>query len=188
MLCSGMCRAFGKISIRQAAVGNFEEDENKQKFGCCVRTNNRNRDRSAGCIIMFLGVLLTAWVGIGVVASAHKLIGETSPLQAEPGTIREDLAVQTGRNVVHGRRQAAVGNFEEDDNKKKFRCCVCTNNKNRDRSVGCKGVGVVASAHKLIGETSPLQVEPDTIREDLAVQTGRNVVHGSDSPEIASVK
>ncbi|GKE39070.1 nucleoside diphosphate kinase 2, partial [Tanacetum coccineum] len=89
-------------AARQAAVGNFEEDENKQKFGCCVRTNNRNRDRSAGCIIMFLGILLTAWAGIGVVASAHKLIGETSPLQAEPETIREDLAIQTGRNVVHG--------------------------------------------------------------------------------------
>lgn len=30
-------------------------------------------------------------------ASARKLIGSTNPLQAEPGTIRGDLAVQTGR-------------------------------------------------------------------------------------------
>lgn len=30
-------------------------------------------------------------------ASARKLIGATDPLQAEPGTIRGDLAVQTGR-------------------------------------------------------------------------------------------
>ncbi|KAG6474328.1 hypothetical protein ZIOFF_068254 [Zingiber officinale] len=44
-------------------------------------------------------------------------------------------------------------------------------------------VGVVASARKLIGATNPLQAEPGTIRGDLAVQTGRNVVHGSDSPE-----
>ncbi|GKE57483.1 nucleoside diphosphate kinase 2, chloroplastic, partial [Tanacetum coccineum] len=51
-----------------------------------------------------------------------------------------------------------------------------------------EGVGVVTSAHKLIGATSPLQAEPDTIRVDLAVQTERNVVHRSDSPEIASVK
>ncbi|PUZ77340.1 hypothetical protein GQ55_1G363400 [Panicum hallii var. hallii] len=43
-----------------------------------------------------------AWEGDGVVASARKLIGSTNPLQAEPGTIRGDLAVQTGRNVVHG--------------------------------------------------------------------------------------
>lgn len=38
-----------------------------------------------------------AWEGVGVVASARKLIGSTNPLQAEPGTIRGDLAVQTGR-------------------------------------------------------------------------------------------
>ena len=38
-----------------------------------------------------------AWEGVGVVASARKLIGSTDPLNAEPGTIRGDLAVQTGR-------------------------------------------------------------------------------------------
>jgi len=38
-----------------------------------------------------------AWEGVGVVASARKLIGSTDPLKAEPGTIRGDLAVQTGR-------------------------------------------------------------------------------------------
>ncbi|TVT98839.1 hypothetical protein EJB05_55830 [Eragrostis curvula] len=47
-------------------------------------------------------VICMAWEGEGVVASARKLIGATNPLQAEPGTIRGDLAVQTGRNVVHG--------------------------------------------------------------------------------------
>nr|CAB3450874.1 unnamed protein product [Digitaria exilis] len=47
-------------------------------------------------------VVCMAWEGAGVVASARKLIGATNPLQAEPGTIRGDLAVQTGRNVVHG--------------------------------------------------------------------------------------
>ncbi|XP_020217649.1 nucleoside diphosphate kinase 2, chloroplastic [Cajanus cajan] len=47
-------------------------------------------------------VVCMAWEGVGVVASARKLIGATDPLQAEPGTIRGDLAVQTGRNVVHG--------------------------------------------------------------------------------------
>ncbi|GJX14185.1 nucleoside diphosphate kinase 2, chloroplastic [Tanacetum coccineum] len=57
-----------------------------------------------------------AWVGMGVVASAHKLIGETSPLQAKPGTIKEDLAVQTGRNVVHGTdspKDRAIGNYSQ---------------------------------------------------------------------------
>ncbi|KAG8484732.1 hypothetical protein CXB51_023826 [Gossypium anomalum] len=42
-------------------------------------------------------VVCMVWEGVGVVASARKLIGSTNPLQAEPGTIRGDLAVQTGR-------------------------------------------------------------------------------------------
>jgi nucleoside-diphosphate kinase len=46
-----------------------------------------------------------------------------------------------------------------------------------------EGNGVVKSARKLIGATNPLESEPGTIRGDLAIQTGRNVVHGSDSPE-----
>ncbi|XP_061366540.1 nucleoside diphosphate kinase 2, chloroplastic [Gastrolobium bilobum] len=47
-------------------------------------------------------VVCMAWEGVGIVPSARKLIGATDPLQAEPGTIRGDLAVQTGRNIVHG--------------------------------------------------------------------------------------
>eukprot|EP00899_Mesostigma_viride_P010206 jgi/Mesvir1/19187/Mv11509-RA.1 len=47
-------------------------------------------------------VVCMVWEGDGVVASARKLIGATNPLAAEPGTIRGDLAVNTGRNVVHG--------------------------------------------------------------------------------------
>ncbi|KAK9908383.1 hypothetical protein WJX75_007067 [Coccomyxa subellipsoidea] len=47
-------------------------------------------------------VVAMVWEGNGVVASARKLIGATNPLNAEPGTIRGDLAIQTGRNVVHG--------------------------------------------------------------------------------------
>ncbi|XP_066358882.1 nucleoside diphosphate kinase 2, chloroplastic-like [Miscanthus floridulus] len=53
-----------------------------------------------------------AWEGDDVVASARKLIGATNPLQAEPGTIRGDLAVQTGRNVVHGRDSPDNGKRE----------------------------------------------------------------------------
>ncbi|KAL6762290.1 nucleoside diphosphate kinase [Haematococcus lacustris] len=47
-------------------------------------------------------VVCMVWEGNGVVAGARKMIGATNPLLAEPGTIRGDLAVQTGRNVVHG--------------------------------------------------------------------------------------
>lgn len=46
---------------------------------------------------MFIYRATKAWEGVGVVASARRLIGKTDPLQAEPGTIRGDFAVQTGR-------------------------------------------------------------------------------------------
>lgn len=59
-------------------------------------------------------VVCMAWEGVGVVASARKLIGSTNPLQAEPGTIRGDLAVQTGRNVVHGSDSPENGEREID--------------------------------------------------------------------------
>ncbi|KAL5567850.1 hypothetical protein UlMin_024425 [Ulmus minor] len=38
--------------------------------------------------------------------------------------------------------------------------------------VGCMGVGIVASAHKLIGSIDPLQAEPGTIRGDLECDFG----------------
>ncbi|KAM7257484.1 hypothetical protein ACFE04_013225 [Oxalis oulophora] len=58
--------------------------------------------------------LLKAWEGVRVVASARKLIGATNPLQAEPGTIRGDLDVKTGRNVVHGSDSPENGEREID--------------------------------------------------------------------------
>lgn len=46
-----------------------------------------------------------------------------------------------------------------------------------------EGDGVVKAARKIIGATNPLESEPGTIRGDFAIEVGRNVVHGSDSPE-----
>ncbi|KAI3433926.1 hypothetical protein D9Q98_003728 [Chlorella vulgaris] len=57
-------------------------------------------------------VVCMVWEGAGVVKSARKLIGATNPLEAEPGTIRGDLAVQVGRNVVHGSDSAENGERE----------------------------------------------------------------------------
>ncbi|BCX12574.1 MAG: nucleoside diphosphate kinase [Thermosynechococcus sp.] len=48
-----------------------------------------------------------------------------------------------------------------------------------------EGRGVIANARKLIGATNPLNAEPGTLRGDFAVDVGRNVIHGSDSPENA---
>ena len=46
-----------------------------------------------------------------------------------------------------------------------------------------EGDGVVKSARKIIGATNPMEAEPGTIRGDFARVSGRNCIHGSDSPE-----
>lgn len=43
----------------------------------------------------------------------------------------------------------------------------------------------VALARQTIGATNPAEATPGTIRADLGIDTGRNIVHGSDSPESA---
>lgn len=47
-------------------------------------------------------VVAMVWEGQGVIAGGRALIGATNPAASPPGTIRGDLAVDTGRNVVHG--------------------------------------------------------------------------------------
>jgi nucleoside-diphosphate kinase len=57
-------------------------------------------------------VVAMVWEGDGVIAAARKMIGATKPLEAEPGTIRGDLAVNIGRNVIHGSDGADTAAFE----------------------------------------------------------------------------
>ena len=57
-------------------------------------------------------VVAMVWEGDGVIASARKLIGATKPLEAEPGTIRGDLAINIGRNVIHGSDGVDTAEFE----------------------------------------------------------------------------
>ncbi len=57
-------------------------------------------------------VVAMVWEGDGVIASARNLIGATKPLEANPGTIRGDLAVNIGRNVIHGSDGPETAAFE----------------------------------------------------------------------------
>lgn len=46
-----------------------------------------------------------------------------------------------------------------------------------------EGVEVVEGCRALIGATNPVKAAPGTIRGDFGQTIGRNLVHGSDSPE-----
>jgi nucleoside-diphosphate kinase len=47
-------------------------------------------------------VVAMVWEGAGVVATGRLILGATNPLASNPGTIRGDYAIITGRNICHG--------------------------------------------------------------------------------------
>ena len=52
--------------------------------------------------------------------------------------------------------------------------------------VAVEGKRAIELVRQTMGATNPLQAAPGTIRADLAVEIGRNLVHGSDGPETAA--
>ncbi|HEY9772400.1 MAG TPA: nucleoside-diphosphate kinase [Planktothrix sp.] len=48
-----------------------------------------------------------------------------------------------------------------------------------------EGKNAISVARSVIGATNPAEAAPGTIRGDLALDIGRNIVHGSDGPESA---
>jgi len=48
-----------------------------------------------------------------------------------------------------------------------------------------EGTNAVAAARQTMGGTKPTEAAPGTIRGDFGLEIGRNLVHGSDSPESA---
>ena len=46
-----------------------------------------------------------------------------------------------------------------------------------------EGESAIRAARQVIGATNPLDATTGSIRGDLAIEVGKNMVHGSDSPE-----
>lgn len=47
-------------------------------------------------------IVAMVWEGKDAVAAARSTMGGTNPVNAAPGTIRGDLGMEIGRNLVHG--------------------------------------------------------------------------------------
>ena len=47
-------------------------------------------------------VFAMVWEGENVILTARQMMGATNPKDAAPGTIRGDLAVTVGKNMIHG--------------------------------------------------------------------------------------
>lgn len=48
-----------------------------------------------------------------------------------------------------------------------------------------EGENVILTARQMMGSTNPKDAAPGTIRGDFGITVGKNVIHGSDSPESA---
>ncbi|MDP4162244.1 MAG: nucleoside-diphosphate kinase [Bacillota bacterium] len=48
-----------------------------------------------------------------------------------------------------------------------------------------QGENVISTARQMMGSTNPKDAAPGTIRGDFGLTVGKNVIHGSDSPESA---
>jgi nucleoside-diphosphate kinase len=64
--------------------------------------------------------VLMAWEGYECVQSVRSIVGATNPRESAPGSIRGDLAIGTGRNLIHASDSKESGlkevsNFFKDD-------------------------------------------------------------------------
>ncbi|KAH1002314.1 hypothetical protein HUJ04_008411 [Dendroctonus ponderosae] len=57
-------------------------------------------------------VVPMVWEGLNAVKTGRVLLGATNPADSAPGTIRGDLCVQVGRNIIHGSDAVESANKE----------------------------------------------------------------------------
>lgn len=57
-------------------------------------------------------VVPMVWEGLNAVKTGRVMLGATNPADSAPGTIRGDLCVQVGRNIVHGSDSVESANKE----------------------------------------------------------------------------
>lgn len=51
-----------------------------------------------------------------------------------------------------------------------------------------EGANAVKAARQMIGATNPLEAAAGSLRGDFALETGQNLIHGSDAPETAEAE
>lgn len=57
-------------------------------------------------------VVIMAWEGYECVSSVRLIVGDTNPRKADAGTVRGDMAIGTGRNLIHASDSTSSGKSE----------------------------------------------------------------------------
>jgi len=78
------------VPSKEKAEGHYEEHRGKPFFPGLTSF------LASGPIVAMV------WEGEDVIASGRRMMGATKPKDSAPGTIRGDLAVNMGRNIIHG--------------------------------------------------------------------------------------
>ena len=80
-----------KLTVaRDAAETHYAEHREKPFFGELVE------------FITSGPVVMLAVDGHGAIGALRTMMGATNPLNADPGTIRGDFALDVGQNIIHG--------------------------------------------------------------------------------------
>ena len=90
-----------------------------------------------------------------------------------------------GMKLIHVSREIALRLYEEHQGKPFYDGLVGFITSAPIVAMAVEAESAIGLVRRTMGATSPLDSEPGTIRGDLAVDTGRNLIHGSDSPESA---
>ncbi len=83
-------------------------------------------------------------------------------------------------------RATATAHYAEHDGKPFFDDLVAFITSGPLVAMILEGPNAIAAARQLIGTTNGLEAAPGSIRGDYAIETRRNLVHGSDSMESAA--
>lgn len=109
----------------------------------------------------------------------RRLVGEIISRIEKKGYVLERISMQRPSEDVFLRH------YEEHKNKDFFPGFLRYMKSGNVVAMVWSGKGVVRGCRKLIGETDPKDACIGTIRGDFGIDTGRNLVHGSDSKESA---
>ncbi len=91
-----------------------------------------------------------------------------------------------GLRLLHVDRAMAERHYAEHVGKPFFEGLVAYITSSPIAAAVLEGTNAVAAARQTMGSTRPTEAAPGTIRGDLGLEVGRNLVHGSDSPESAA--
>ncbi|HOL69746.1 MAG TPA: nucleoside-diphosphate kinase [Methanothermobacter sp.] len=87
--------------------------------------------------------------------------------------------------MLHITRELATKHYQEHKNKPFFNNLIDYITSSPVLALVIEGENSIKITRKMVGATNPQEADPGTIRGDLALHTGRNIIHASDSPKSA---